>query len=75
MSSAIDALKRLGAKNTVQVQLRESLALAARYAGDTKPSWITQKHASRGKGPSEFTLTISLPAGKLRQLLPFMPPQ
>lgn len=61
MSSAIDALKRLGAKNAVQVQLR-------------KPSWITQKHASRGKGPSEFTLMISLPAGKLRQLLPFMPP-
>lgn len=74
MSSVIDALKRLGAKNAVQVQLRESLA-PARYAGDTKPSWITQKHASRGKGPSEFTLTISLPAGKLRQLLPFMPPQ
>ena len=74
MSSAIDALKRLGAKNAVQVQLRESLALAG-YAGDTKSSWITQKHVSRGKGPSEFTLTISFPAGKLRQLLPFMAPQ
>ncbi|XP_022787618.1 uncharacterized protein LOC111327652 [Stylophora pistillata] len=60
MSSAIAALKRLGAHDPVQLKYRESFALAG-YAGGTKPSWITQKQASKGRGPSEFTLKISLP--------------
>ena len=53
MSSAIDALKRLGATDPVQLNDRESFALAG-YAGVNKPQWNTQKRAKGGHGPSEI---------------------
>lgn len=53
MSSAIDALKRLGATDPVQLNDRGSFALAG-YAGVNKPQWNTQKRANSGQGPSEI---------------------
>lgn len=59
MSSAIDALKRLGATNPVQPNDRESFALAG-YAGVNKSQWNTQKRAKSGQGPIEIFPQIAL---------------
>ena len=59
MTPAIDALKRLGATDPVQLGWRGSFALAG-YAGENKPLWITQKGATRELGPSEISLKIPL---------------
>lgn len=59
VTPALDALKRLGAKDPVLPDFRGSFALAG-YAGANKPLWITQKMAKRGLGPVEITLKIPL---------------
>ena len=59
VKSALDALKRLGATDPVLPDFRGSFALVG-YAGVNKPSWITQKTAKRGLGPSEISLKIPL---------------
>ena len=56
MKSALDALKRLGATEPI-ADYRGSFAFVG-YAGVTKPSWIGQKSAKRGQGPSEIFLKI-----------------
>lgn len=56
MKSALDALKRLGATEPI-ADYRGSFAFVG-YAGVTKPSWIAQKSAKRGQGPSEIFLKI-----------------
>ncbi|XP_066018372.1 uncharacterized protein [Pocillopora verrucosa] len=60
MSPAIDALKRLGATDPLQVNFRDSFAFAG-YAGVNKPQWITQERADRYLGPSEIFPQIPLP--------------
>ena len=55
MTPAIDALKRLGATDPVQLGYRASFALAG-YIGEGRAPWITQKSANRGLGPSEIYL-------------------
>ena len=62
MSQAIDALKRVGATEPVQLDYRESFALAG-YAKLNKPSWVAQKSANSGKGPSKLSLKIPLSSG------------
>ena len=57
MKSALDALKRLGATEPVVPDYQGSFALVG-YAGENKPSWIAQKSAKRGQGPSEIFLKI-----------------
>ncbi|XP_068758317.1 uncharacterized protein [Montipora capricornis] len=59
LSSAIGALKRLGAKEPVFPGWRGSFAFAG-YAGEDKPLWITQKSEKNRLGPSEISLTIPL---------------
>ena len=56
MKSALDALKRLGATEPI-ADYRGSFAFVG-YAGENKPSWITQKSTRRGQGPSEIFLKI-----------------
>ena len=63
MSPAIAALKRVGATEPVKPDFRGSFALAG-YAGVNRSSWISQKSADRGKGPSELSLIILLPASE-----------
>ena len=58
VSPAIDALKRLGATN-INPDYRGTFALVG-YAGDTKPSWITQDQQNSGEGPSEVSEQIPL---------------
>lgn len=64
ISPAIDALKRVGATDDILdlTDHRGSFALVG-YAGVDKPTWIAQKSAKRGKGPSEISLTIPPPTG------------
>ena len=62
MSRAIDALKRVGATDPVQMDYRGSFALAG-YAKLNKPSWVAQKSANRGKGPSKLSHKIPLSSG------------
>ena len=57
--SALNALKRLGATEPVFPDYRGSFALVG-YAGVNKPSWVEQKIAKRGLGPSEISLKIQL---------------
>ncbi|KAJ7370812.1 hypothetical protein OS493_029803, partial [Desmophyllum pertusum] len=54
---ALDALRRLGAKDPILVNFRGSFALAG-YAKPNKPSWIIQVQHKRYKGPSEIFLKI-----------------
>ena len=54
--SALIALKRLGATEPI-ADYQGSFAFVG-YAGVTKPSWIGQKSAKRGQGPSEISLKI-----------------
>ena len=61
VSPAIDALKRLGASDPVLPDFRGSFALVG-YAGDTKPSWVTQDRQKNGQGPSVATMKILLPS-------------
>ena len=57
--SALNALKRLGATEPVLPDYQGSFALVG-YAGVNKPSWVEQKIAKRGLGPSEISLKIQL---------------
>lgn len=59
MSPAIDALKRLGATDPLQVNYRDSFTFSG-YAGVNKPQWITQKREDRYQGPSEIFPQIPL---------------
>nr|XP_058952249.1 uncharacterized protein LOC131779695 [Pocillopora verrucosa] len=59
VKSALDALKRLGATDPVLPDFRGSFALVG-YAGVNKPSWIAQKTAKRGLGPSVISLKVPL---------------
>ena len=56
---ALDTLRRLGATEPVLPDFRGSFALVG-YAGVNKLSWIAQKIAKRGLGPSEISLKIPL---------------
>ncbi|PFX19678.1 Angiopoietin-4 [Stylophora pistillata] len=62
ISPAIDALKRVRATDDILdlTDYRGSFALVG-YAGVDKPTWIAQKSAKMGKGPSEISLTIPPP--------------
>ena len=57
--SALNALKRLGATEPVLPDYKGSFALVG-YAGVNKPSWVEQKIAKRGLGPSKISLKIQL---------------
>ena len=59
---ALDALKRLGATDPILQDFRGSFCLAG-YAGDKKPSWITQQQRLSSKGPSEISVQIPFPPG------------
>ena len=59
MSPAIDALKRLGAVEPLQMDFRGSFAFAG-YAGGSKPPWVAQQITSRARGPSELSRKIPL---------------
>lgn len=67
VSPALDALKRLGARDPILVTFRGSFALAG-FAQPDKPYWITQEQHLRRKGPSRIILRIPLkqsrPPGK-----------
>ena len=65
VSQAINALKRVGSTDPVQMAYRGSFALAG-YAGLIKPSWVVQKSAKRGKGPSLISVKIPLTQCALR---------
>ncbi|XP_066019015.1 uncharacterized protein [Pocillopora verrucosa] len=62
-SSAVSALKRLGARDPVLGSMRSSFAFAG-YAGTGQPAWMTQKKIqewnARFHGPSQITLKIPL---------------
>ena len=58
-SSAVSALKRLGAKGPVQGSIRSSFAFAG-YAGTGRPAWIIQRWKQKYLGPSEITSKIPL---------------
>ncbi|PFX33163.1 Neuropilin-2 [Stylophora pistillata] len=58
-SSAVRALKRLGASGSVRGSYRSSFAFAG-YAGTRQSTWVTQKENARYLGPSEITLKIPL---------------
>ena len=62
VTAAIEALKRLGATDPILTDYRGSYCLVG-YAGDTKPTWITQQQHNGGKGPSEISVQISFPPG------------
>lgn len=59
MSPALNALKRLGARDPILVNYRGSFAFAG-YAQSNKPSWVTQEQKERYKGPSIISLIIPL---------------
>ena len=59
ISAAITALKRLGATDPVIIDYWSSFALVG-YAGQKKPTWITQEQNKGHKGPSEINLRIPL---------------
>ncbi|XP_078368661.1 uncharacterized protein LOC144652511 isoform X2 [Oculina patagonica] len=59
VSPAINALKRLGAKDPILKDFRGSFALVG-YAQPSKPSWIAQEQQKRYEGPSEILLRIPL---------------
>ena len=56
---ALMPLKRLGATEPVLPDYKGSFALVG-YAGENKPSWVEEKIAKRGLGPSEISLKIQL---------------
>ena len=56
-SVAISALKRLGAREPIILELRSSFALAG-FAGSGLPSWVSQAQNKRYKGPSVVKVTI-----------------
>ena len=56
---ALMPLKRLGATRPVLPDYKGSFALVG-YAGENKPSWVEEKIAKRGLGPSEISLKIQL---------------
>ena len=56
---ALDALRRIGAKDPILLGYRGSFALAG-YAQANKPSWVTQAQQNRFKGPSEIHVKIPL---------------
>ena len=62
-SSAVSALKRLGASDPVLGNFRSSFAFAG-YAGTRQPSWMSkqkiQQWKARYNGPSQITLKIPL---------------
>ena len=62
-SSAVSALKRLGARDPVLGSMRSSFAFAG-YAGTGQPAWMTQQKIqhwnARFHGPSQITLKIPL---------------
>ncbi|XP_027037220.1 uncharacterized protein LOC113665691 [Pocillopora damicornis] len=62
-SSAVSALKRLGASDPVLGSFRSSFAFAG-YAGTRQPSWMSkqkiQQWKARYNGPSQITLKIPL---------------
>ena len=60
VSSAVDALKRLGATAPILTDFRGSFALVG-YAGEPKPSWITQEQQNSAKGPSVVSVQILFP--------------
>lgn len=57
--SSADALKRLGATDSMYLEYRSSFALIG-YAGTNKPCWIAQDQHNRTKGPSVIYLRIPL---------------
>ena len=59
VSPALNALKRLGAKDPILTDYRGSFALIG-YAQPSKPSWIAQEQQKRYEGPSEIFLRIPL---------------
>ena len=60
---ARDALKRLVASpEPILTDYRGSFCLVG-YAGDTKPSWITQQQRNGAKGPTEISVQIPFPPG------------
>lgn len=59
VSPALNALKRLGAKDPILTDYRGSFALIG-YSQPSKPSWIAQEQQKRYKGPSEIFLRIPL---------------
>ena len=59
ISSALNALKRLGVKDPILTDFRGSFALIG-YTQPSKPSWITQEQQKRYEGPSEIFLRIPL---------------
>ena len=65
VSPALNALKRLGAKDPILTDYRGSFALIG-YAQPSKPSWIAQEQQKRYEGPSEIFLRIALM--QIRQL-------
>jgi len=65
VSQAIGALERLGATD-INPDFRGTFAFAG-YAGNTKPSWITQQQHNGGEGPS--TISIQIPLSKMDQLI------
>ena len=56
---ALDALRRIGAKDPIYLDYRGSFALAG-YAHVNKPSWVTQVQQKPTKGPSEIHIKIPL---------------
>jgi len=56
-SVAISALKRLGAREPIILELRSSFALAG-FAGSELPSWVSQAQNKRYMGPSVLLVTI-----------------
>ena len=65
VSQAIGALERLGATD-INLDFRGTFAFAG-YAGNTKPSWITQQQHNSGEGPS--TISVQIPLSKMDQLI------
>ncbi|KAL9979296.1 hypothetical protein ACROYT_G016940 [Oculina patagonica] len=59
VSSAFNALKRLGARDPILRDFRGSFALVG-YSQPNKPSWIAQEQQKRYEGPSEIFLRIPL---------------
>ena len=60
--SAAGALKRLGATDPIFTEYQNSFAFIG-YAGENKPSWITQEQAKAAEGPSIIKLRIPLQQG------------
>lgn len=73
VSPALDALKRLGAKDLILNNFRGSFALVGN-AQSNKPDWIAQEQQKGYKGPSEIILQIPLmqSVSQVRKLLLLM---